>query len=206
MAEATTKKTRTRKPSTTKTTTTAKRKPVSLDLPRNPLMFEILDLVSRQRTKAKKVEVLKRYECLTIKSIFIWNYDETVVSSLPEGDVPYGEQDEQLKYEGSLTESITAKARDMYENGSFSLGNSDAAAHTTLRAQTKNFYHFVQGGNPGLSSLRRETMFINLLTSVHPLEAEIMVLVKDGLLEESYKISKEVISEAYPDIKWGGRS
>jgi len=204
MTEAT-KPVKGRKPSASKATTTAKRKPVSLELPRHPLMFEILDLVSRQRTKAKKIEALRKHECLTLKSIFIWNFDETVLSQLPQGDVPYGEQDEQLKYGGSLSDSITEKSRNMYQNGNFSLGNTDANAHTTLRAQTKNFYHFVQGGNPGLSSLRRESMFINLLQSVHPLEAEIMVLVKDGNLEDSYKITKEIVSEAFSDIRWGGR-
>ena len=76
MTEATVKKTtRTRKASTSPKTTTAKRKPASLDLPKNPLMFEVLDLVSRQRSKAKKVEVLKKYESLPLKSILIWNFD-----------------------------------------------------------------------------------------------------------------------------------
>ena len=208
MTEATAKKaTRTRKPAAKKTTTTKPRaKKATLDLPQNPLMFEILDLASRQRSKAKKVEVLRKYECLTLKSLFIWNFDETVISQLPDGEVPWGEQEEMIKYEGSLSESLAEKSREMYANGNFSLGTTDQSAHTTLRAQTKNFYHFVQGGNPGLTSLRRESMFINLLQSVHPLEAEIMVLVKDGLLENSYKITKDIVSEAYPDIRWGGRS
>ena len=94
----------------------------------------------------------------------------------------------------------------MYSDGNFSLGSADTNGRTTLRAQTRNFYHFVEGGNPGLSGMRRESMFINLLQSVHPLEAEIMVLVKDGLLSESYNITKEVVAEAFPDITWGGRS
>ena len=59
---------------TTKKTTTKTRKPrsfsvkktVSLDLPRNPFLFEVLDLVSKQRTKAKKIEVLKKYEELPL--------------------------------------------------------------------------------------------------------------------------------------------
>jgi hypothetical protein len=46
-------------------------------------------------------------------------------------------------------------------------------------------------------------MFINVLTGLHPLEAEILVLVKDGKLEEKYKISKDVVSAAFPDIIWG---
>ena len=49
-------------------------------------------------------------------------------------------------------------------------------------------------------------MFINILQGLHPLEAEILILVKDKDLETKYKISKDVVSQAYPDITWGGRS
>lgn len=199
-AKASPKKTAARKPSA------AKKAPATLELPRNPLMFEILDLVSRQRTKAKKIEALQKHNCPALRALLIWNFDESVHSALPEGDVPYGDPEDQLKYNGSLSEQIDSTAREMYENGSFSLGNSDISARTTLRAQSKNFYHFVKGGNNGLSGMRRESMYINLLQSVHPLEAEIMVLVKDGLLGETYKITQEVVAEAFPSINWGGRS
>lgn len=206
MTEATVKKTtRTRKASTSPKTTTAKRKPASLDLPKNPLMFEVLDLVSRQRSKAKKVEVLKKYESLPLKSILIWNFDETIQSVLPEGDVPYGDPEDQLKYDGSLSEKISAESRQMYEDGSFSLGTNDPGGRTTITSQWKNFYHFVKGGNNGLSGMRRESMFINLLQSLHPLEAEILCLVKDKLLSDKYKLTQELVAEAYPDIRWGGR-
>jgi len=49
-------------------------------------------------------------------------------------------------------------------------------------------------------------MFINLLQGLHPLEAEIICLVKDKKLETKYKITKDIVSQAYPDIIWGGRS
>jgi hypothetical protein len=64
----------------------------------------------------------------------------------------------------------------------------------------------VKGGNDNISRLRKETMFINLLQGLHPLEAEIMCLVKDKKLTDKYKVSFEVVKEAYPDIVWGGRS
>ena len=57
-----------------------------------------------------------------------------------------------------------------------------------------------------MNQMRRETMFINILQGLHPLEAEIITLCKDKRLGEVYKITKEVVAEAYPDIKWGGRS
>jgi hypothetical protein len=77
---------------------------------------------------------------------------------------------------------------------------------SSIRKEYTMFYNFVKGGNDGLSSLRRETMFINILQGLHPLEAEIVCLVKDKKLQNKYKITKEIVSEAYPDIQWGGRS
>ena len=49
-------------------------------------------------------------------------------------------------------------------------------------------------------------MFINMLESLHPEEAKILCLVKDKNLESVYAIKREIVSEAYPDIQWGGRS
>ncbi len=173
------------------------------ELPRNPFVFEILDLVSKQRTKAKKVAVLQRYGDLSLKQILKWNYDTSIVSVLPEGEVPYGKFEDDAKTSGNLTKKITLEVRRMHETGSFSLGSSDKQGHTTIRREARNFYRFVRGGQDSLSSLRRETMFINILEGLHPLEAEILVLVKDGKLEEAYNISKDVVSEAFPDIIWG---
>ena len=125
---------------------------------------------------------------------------------LPEGPVPYADFDDQTVNSGTLSTKITEEVRKMHETGSFSMGSSDKQGHTTIRKEFKNFYHFVKGGNDGLNNIRRESMFINLLQGLHPLEAEIICLVKDKKLGEKYKITKEIVAEAYPDIHWGGRS
>ena len=190
----------------TKTKTTSVKVETSLDLPKNPFAFEVFDLASRQRTKEKKVEVLKRNEHISLKSILIWNFDESISSLLPDGAVPYSEYDEQTSYSGSLSTKITEEIRRMHETGSFSLGSSDKQGRTTIRREYKNFYHFVKGGNDAMNNIRSETMFINILEGLHPLEAEILCLIKDKKLETKYKITKDVVSEAYPDIQWGGRS
>ena len=57
-----------------------------------------------------------------------------------------------------------------------------------------------------MNKLRKETMFINILESLHPSEAEILILVKDKNLQSKYNITKQLVSEAYPDIQWGNRS
>ena len=187
---------KTRKPRTVKVSAVP-------DLPKNPFAFEVLDLVSKQRTKAKKVALLQRYGDLSLKQILKWNYDTTIISALPEGEVPYGNFEDDAMTSGNLTTAISFEVRRMHETGSFSLGSSDKQGHTTIRREARNFYRFVKGGQDSLSNLRRETMFINVLTGLHPLEAEILVLVKDGKLEERYNISKDVESEAFPDIIWG---
>ena len=149
---------------------------VKKKLPPNPFMSEILELASKQRSVAKNVEVLQEYSTDALKAILIWNFDETAVSMVPEGEVPYEKNDVPI-----------------------------GTDHTSLRKEWKNLYHFVQGGNNTLSPIRRETMFIQMLEGLHPDEADILCLVKDGRLSEKYKITKEVVGKAYPDIEWGGR-
>ena len=182
--------------------------PISLDLPANPFAFEIFDLVSRVKTNDKKVEILQKYEHPSLKAVFIWNFDESVISVLPEGPVPYSGYAEQNTYNGSFSDKITEEIRKMHETDSFSMGSAEAAkaGHTSIRREYKHFYHFIKGGNDSLATIRRESMFINILEGLHPLEAEIVCLIKDKQLETKYKIGKEVVSQAYPDIVWGGIS
>ena len=165
--------TRTKKTTTSKTTAESKR----VKLPPNPFIHEIFELVLKQRTKQDKINILKEYDDPSVKAILIWNFDESIQSAIPEGPVPYKENEVPV-----------------------------GTDHTSLRREYRNLYHFIKGGNDSLSSLRRETMFIQMLEGLHPKEAEIVCLVKDKNLNQKYKISFDVVKEAYPDIQWGNRS
>ena len=186
---------------TTKKKTTTEKQIESL--PTNPFIFEILELASKQRSNAKKVEVLKKYEHDSLKTIFIWNFDDSVISLLPEGEVPYGNAEEQTVYSGTLSENLS---REMSGGESATGQDLDGRGKTSLRREYQNLYHYVKGGNGGLSTIRREMMFINLLTGLHPKEAEVLILTKDKKLTDKYKISFQNVKDAYPDIQWGGRS
>ena len=156
--------------STTKTTTRRKK----ATLPPNPFLNEILDYVETQKTKAKKVQALQEYRDDSLTAVLIWNFDDRVQSAIPEGQVPYKENEVPV-----------------------------GTDHTSLRREWKNLFHFIKGGNDELSSLRRETMFIQMLEGLHPEEAKIICLVKDKNLTEKYKLTRELIEEAFPDIVWG---
>ena len=169
----TTKKTRTTRSTTKPVEKTVK----AVKLPPNPFMNEILDLVSEQETDEDKVKILKEYENEALKALLIWNFDDTVISVLPQGEVPYRPNENPL-----------------------------GTDHSSLRREWKHLYNFVKGGNDTLSTIRRETIFIQILESLHPNEAQILCLVKDKNLTSKYDVPFEVVEEAYSDIKWGGRS
>jgi len=145
-------------------------------LPSNPLLSEVLAKVSKQRTKAKKIQVLKENESLHLKSVLIWNFDDSVVSVLPEGEVPFDKNEAPAGTE-----------------------------HTYLAHEHKVLYNFIKGGNDFLKPVKREQLFMQLLEGLHSDEAEVICLMKDKKLTDKYKITKAVVTEAFPDIEWGGR-
>ena len=155
-----------------------------VDLPPNPFTFEVFALVSKQRSNAKKVELLRKYDHDSIRALFIWNYDDSIISLLPSGEVPYSSlKDEQIS-SGSLSTKVNQLVGTMEYNDTVSMGNATdmKRGRTTLRKEWTKLYNFIKGGNDSLKSLARETMFIQILEGLHPLDAEILCLVKDKKL------------------------
>tara|TARA_B100000427_G_C15510290_1_gene595848 strand:+ start:731 stop:1366 length:636 start_codon:yes stop_codon:yes gene_type:complete len=177
-------------------------------LPPNPFAHEVFELVSKQRSKAKKIEYLKKYEHPSLKALFIWNFDPTVITLLPPGEVPYSSLEEEQNTSGTLTTKINQQTDTMRFNQSQALGSSDnlKQGRTSIRKEYVKFYNFIKGGNDTLKALRRETMFIQILQGLHPLEAQLLFLVKDKKLTDQYNIPQDIVCDAYPDIVWGGRS
>lgn len=172
---STTTKTPVAKKTTTPKTTQAVEK---IELTPSSYVHEIFAAVVAERTKDKKIGILQQYNENFIKALLIWNFDPSVQSILPEGDVPIQPR----------------------ENA------DEVKPSSNIRKEWTKFYNFVKGGNDAMNRLRKETLFINLLESFHPGEAEVLCLVKDKKLQTKYNITKELVSEAYPDIQWGNRS
>ncbi len=142
------------------------------------LISEVLRKVSNAKTKKEKVEILHKHNSQALRSILIWNFDESVISMLPEGDVPYTPNDAPV-----------------------------GTDHTRLEQEYKGLYRFVKGGADKLPSLKRESLFVQLLEGLSAEEAELICLVKDKKLSSKYKrITKAVIQEAFDQIEWGQRS
>lgn len=143
-------------------------------LPPNPLASEVLRAAHGAKTVEKKVEVLAKHKRDDIKAILIWNFDKAIRSNLPAGDVPYQPNETPAGADG----------------------------HTRLIQEWRSLYNFIKGGNDKLSGMKRETMLIQMLESLHADEAELICLVKDKELQSKYRISRNVVEKAYPEIIW----
>lgn len=70
---------------------------------------------------------------------------------------------------------------------------------TRLLTEARRLYLFLEGGNPNLKKIRREALYIELLESIHPDDAKLMVAIKDKKIP--YKgITTKVVNEAFPGL------
>ena len=130
---------------------------------------EILDQVSKIKTKKEKVSFLRQYQTDALRMICKSSFDPKIVWELPEGDVPYRENDA-----------------------------PEGTEHTQLHQEVRKLYHFIKGGNPKLSQNKREVMFVQMLEGLHADEAVLLVAAKDKKLHRQYKgLSDNVVKEAF---------
>ena len=94
------------------------------------LISEVLQK-SNAKTKARKIE-LSQHNTDALRMLLIWNFDDSVVSELPAGEVPY-------------------------EKNEATVGTE----HTVLEKEARLLYNFVQGGNNDSSSPDVKTCSFN---------------------------------------------
>ena len=145
-------------------------------LPNDALVTEILQKVSSAKTKAEKIELLQEYNQDALRAILIINFDETLEFLLPPGDVPFTANDAPAGTE-----------------------------HTRLTHEYRGLYRFFKGGDSSIKGMKREQMFVQLLEGLHKDEAELLVSACNKDIQSKYRVTKQVVSEAFPSIEWGNR-
>ena len=141
------------------------------------LISEVLQKVSNAKKKAQKIKLLQEHNTPALRSILIANYDESIISMLPEGEVPYTPNDAPKGTE-----------------------------HTVLEQEYRRLYLFFKGGSSSLKQSQRENLFVQMLEGLCEEEASLLVLVKDKALQKKYKVTRACVEQAFPQIKWGNRS
>mgnify|MGYP001456599182 FL=1 len=136
------------------------------------LISEIIRKASNAKTKAEKIKILQDNNSQALRSVLKWNFEPAIVSDLPEGDVPFTRNDAPMGTE-----------------------------HTMLEREAKNLWRFIKGAN-SLTRFKREQLFVQMLEGLHESEADIICLVKDKQLHKKYRITKSVVTSAFPNIQW----
>ena len=133
------------------------------------LISEILEKVSKVKTKKEKVKLLQEYNHNALRMVIKSSFDPKIEWALPDGDVPYTRNDA-----------------------------PEGTEHTSLSYESRKLYHFIKGGDNQITQNKREAMFVQMLEGLHPNEADILVAAKDKVLHQKYKgLSANVVKEAF---------
>ena len=133
------------------------------------LISEILEKVSKAKTKKEKVDILQKNDHQSLRMVIKSSFDPKIEWSLPDGDVPFTRNDA-----------------------------PEGTEHSSLSYESRKLYHFIKGGNPQITQNKRETMFVQMLEGLHQTEADVLVAAKDKKLHQVFKgLSKNVVQEAF---------
>ena len=133
------------------------------------LISEILDKVSKTKSKKDKVKYLQEHNSDSLRMVLKSAFDPKIKWLLPEGDVPYKRNDA-----------------------------PEGTEHSVLAYEARKLYHFMEGGNADINQNKREIMFVQMLEGLHESEADVLCAAKDKVLHKKYKgLSEPVVKEAF---------
>ena len=132
------------------------------------LIFEIIEETQKAKSKADKIKVLKDNESWGLKDVLRGSYDSTVVWNLPEGKPPF-------------------------------TPNLPQSTPSDLQRKNTQFKYFVKGGaGDQMMKPKRERLFIELLESIHPKDADLVISM---IAKKSIKgINRKLIDEAFKEF------
>ena len=133
------------------------------------LISEILDKVSKLKTKKEKIAWLRAQDTNGLRMVIKSSFDPKIRWLLPTGDVPFNRNDAPAGTE-----------------------------HTDLHMEAKKLYHFIDGGNNAITQNKRENLFIQMLEGLQENDADVLVAAKDKSLHRKFKgLSDNVVKEAF---------
>ena len=137
------------------------------------LLPEILKEANKLATREERIEFLRQNDSPALRDIIRIAFDKDVISMLPEGAPPYTPDDAPEGY-----------------------------APSTLYKKFREFRFYFKGPvAEGLKPLKRESMFVQLLESIHSTEAELLIRAKDRILHKKLMgITRKLCQDAFPGL------
>ncbi len=132
-------------------------------------VFEVFDKFEKAKTRKEKIQILQENDCAALRDVCRGYFDDIVQWNLPEGRPPF-------------------------------TPNIPQSVPSTLLKQNRQFKYFVKGlDGDSMPAFKREKMFISLLESVHPMDAEILISMVNK--KPTVKgLTKKLVEEAFPKL------
>jgi hypothetical protein len=137
---------------------------------RLPTIYAVLEDIAKTKSVNDKLTKLQRNQKINaVPAILRMVFDPKIKFSLPEGTPPYTPQEDMLDNTGGLYRDY---------------------------AKIKYFMDHPQNT---IHQIKRETLFIEMLESLHPKDAELLIAVKDKKLP--FKgITEKLVKDAFPGL------
>jgi len=135
------------------------------------LISEVLAEAGKIVQREERIKFLRLNKSPGLTDILRINYDDSIVSVLPLGAPSYKQDDAPKGYE-----------------------------YTILNKAYTQFKYFFKGPVAnGMKPLKREGLFLNLLESLNPEEAELLIAAKVKKMK-SKGITKKLVNDAFPGL------
>lgn len=139
---------------------------------------EIFSIANGLSSDEERVNYLRQNATKAVRALLIYNFSDTKFL-LPEGR-PELRTEEDFNPQRGYVEGV-----------------DDGA---TLNYEMRKMYLFIDGGHPNLTSLKRESLWHELVNSLHPSEADDLWHMKDKKLQDKYKkITHLVAYNSFPE-------
>lgn len=132
-------------------------------------VHEVFDKVSNAKNREEKIQILKDNNHHAVRDIIKGGMDPNIEWLLPKGRPPF-------------------KA------------NIPESAPSSLLRENRKFTYFVKGGvGKDIKSAKRESIFIGVLESIHPADAELVL----NMIAKKIPVkglTRKIVQEAYPGL------
>ncbi len=135
---------------------------------------EIIDDVRKAKSNAKKVALLKEHNQEWMHQLLYMTYSSNWDWKLPEGTPPFTKNDPSTDLEGSAY--------------------SELQRFYLFRVPGPNGSNI---GHPDITQQKRETLFVQVLESVAPKDADLFVEIKKKKIKG---VPKSVVEDAFPGL------
>ena len=160
-------------------------RPITPKLPvSKTFISEVLQRVSNAKTKDEKVKILVEYKSPALTKILLCNFAKNIRFVFPDGATPYTPSNLPPGIEHQVLFS-EHRHLDLY---------------ITKTVNGVTYFGCSGGVKPRLPQLKKEQLWIQLLEVLHASEAELLDLVKDKKLTSRYKVTKQNVIEAFPEL------